>query len=436
MDSYLSRWRDGLRLAPSRVLCLWLAFAFAPAQAQAPLSLDQAVARAEARSLLVAAAASQAQAARETAAAAGQRPDPVLTLGLGNLPIDGPERFSLNRDFMTMRSVGVMQELTGAARRDARTRRAQREVDAAELARLAALAALRRDTAMAWFDRSFQASMLALLQAQIAQAETQAEAAQTLYRSGQGSQAEVFAARGDVERLRDGLAQAELQFAVAATQLGRWLGDDGQQPLAARPALALPPWADGDLAGPLSRHPQVAAAAQQQAVADADVAIARAARSPDWSVELMLSQRGPAYSNMVSIGVSVPLQWDRPNRQDRDLAARLAGVDDVLARREEAWRAGEAEVRALLQTWHSLGDRLLRYDTALLSLAARRSEAALAAYRAGSGPLNAVLDARRAELDLRLQQLRLDNERARVWAQLNYLLLSPVGDAAVPEAQP
>jgi hypothetical protein len=49
-------------------------------------------------------------------------PDPVLKLGLNNLPIDGPDRYSVTRDFMTMRSVGVMQELTRADKRSARVR--------------------------------------------------------------------------------------------------------------------------------------------------------------------------------------------------------------------------------------------------------------------------------------------------------------------------
>jgi outer membrane protein TolC len=162
--------------------------------------------------------------------------------------------------------------------------------------------------------------------------------------------------------------------------------------------------------------------------------MARAAQSSDWSVELMFSQRGPAYSNMVSINLSVPLQWDRKNRQDRDLAARLAGVDEARARREELQRAHEAEVRAMLQEWRSHDDRMRRYDASLLPLASQRSEAALASYRAGAGPLTAVLDARRSEVDVRMERLRIERDQARVWAQLNYLLPSHDGAQAKPEA--
>jgi outer membrane protein TolC len=306
-------------------------------------------------------------------------------------------------------------------------RRAEREVELALVARLTTIADLQRDTALAWLERSYQESLRELLHSQIAQAELQVQAAETLYRSGKGSQAEVFAARGSVEQLRDGLAQIERQVAVASTQLGRWVGEAASQPLAPRTALTLPAWTEGALAQHLSEHPQIAAAAKQEAVADAEAAMARAARSSDWSVELTYSQRGPAYSNMVSISLSVPLQWDRKNRQDRELAARLAGVNEARARREELQRAHEAEVRAMLQEWRSDEDRMRRYDASPLPLATQRSEAALASYRAGSGPLTAVLDARRGELELRTERLRIELDRARIWAQLNYLLPSHDG---------
>ncbi|MDO9093589.1 MAG: TolC family protein [Rubrivivax sp.] len=420
-------------MAPSLMLwlVLWLVLLlamFAPTVfAQPVLSLDRAVVDAAARSHRVAAAESQAQAARETAVAAGQLPDPVLKLGLNNLPIDGPDRYSVTRDFMTMRSVGLMQDLTRADKRNARARRAEREVDLANVARQATLAELQRDTALAWLDRSYQESLRELLQSQIAQAELQVQAAETLYRSGQGSQAEIFAARGSVEQLRDGLAQAEREVAVATTRLERWVGEVARLQLAPRPALRLPAWTEGALSEHLNQHPQIATAAQQEAIADSDVAVARAAKSSDWSVELMVSQRGPAYSNMVSVNFSVPLQWDQKNRQDRDLAARLAGVGEARARREELQRAHEAEVRAMLQEWRSHEERLQRYDASLLPLASQRSEAALVAYRSGTGALPAVLDARRSEVDVRMERLRIELERARVWAQLNYLLPSHDG---------
>ena len=66
----------------------------------------------------------------------------------------------------------------------------------------------------------------------------------------------------------------------------------------------------------------------------------------------------------------------------------------------------------------------------MLPLAAERTRASLAAYRGASGPLNAVLEARRNEIDARLERLRLEMETAQLWAQLNYLLAADHGAAA------
>ena len=143
----------------------------------------------------------------------------------------------------------------------------------------------------------------------------------------------------------------------------------------------------------------------------------------------MYSQRGPAYSNMVSLNVSVPLQWDRPSRQDRELAAKLALADELRAEREEATRAHVAEASAMLVEWQSDRARLGRYEDALIPLATERTRAAIAAYRGGGGTLAGVLDARRGEIDIRAEKIRLELEIARLWAQVNFLF--PASDAAM-----
>ena len=74
-------------------------------QAQPTLTLDQALRAAQDRSRQLVAQDAAAAGWREMAVSAGQRPDPTLKVGVNNLPIDGPDRLSLTRDFMTMRSV-------------------------------------------------------------------------------------------------------------------------------------------------------------------------------------------------------------------------------------------------------------------------------------------------------------------------------------------
>lgn len=139
----------------------------------------------------------------------------------------------------------------------------------------------------------------------------------------------------------------------------------------------------------------------------------------------MYSQRGPAYSNMISINFSIPWQLDRKNRQDRELAAKLAVIDQLQAQREETAREHMADIRTWLQQWRSNRDRLARYDNSLIPLAAERTRAATAAYRGGAAPLTTVLEAHRMEIDIRLERVRLEMENAGVWAQLEYVVPQP-----------
>jgi len=392
----------------------------------AVLTLDDALRLAQERSRQLPAQDAAVRAARQMAVAAGQRPDPTLKAGINNLPLNGPDRFTVGNDFMTMRSVGVMQEFTRDEKRTARSARFDREADVAEASRAVALANLRRDTATAWLDRHYQERMRELLQEQRSETALQIEAAEAAYRGGRGSQADVFATRSAVAQLDDRIRQVELQITMAKTRLARWIGTDAEQALAA--TTTPPPGLDrvrltaGHLQTLLEQHPQITLMLRQEAMARSEVDLAQSNQKSDWSVELMYSQRGSAHSNMVSVNVWIPLQLDQKNRQDREVSAKLSLVEQMSGQREEATREHVAEVTRWLQQWQSLRDRMTQYDSALIPLGIERTRAATAAYRGGGGPLLSVLEARRMEIDTRVERLRLEMESAGVWAQLEYLI--------------
>jgi outer membrane protein TolC len=403
-------------------LCLALA---AAASAQAPkLTFDRALRIAEARSQKLAAQDASIAAAREMTVAAGQLPDPTLRVGINNLPIDGPDAWSTTADFMTMRSVSLMQEFTREAKRTARAARYEREAESARAARELELANLQRDTAIAWFDRHYQELLREALAAARDEGRLAVDAADIAYRTGRGAQADAFMARAALAQIDDRMLEASRRIATAITQLSRFVGDAAREPLAEAPPTDAVALAHADFETTLAEHPLIAVFTRQEDVAIAEAQLARANREPDVSVELMYSQRGPAYSNMVSLNVSVPLQWDRRDRQDRELAAKLAVVDRMRAEREEALRAHVAEARSMLQEWNGQRERLALYDRTLVPLAGERTQAALAAYRAGAGTLAAVLDARRGEIDARIERIRLEMEIARLWAQLSFFVPS------------
>jgi len=361
-------------------------------------------------------------AARDMAVAAGQLPDPVVKLGIENVPAEGGDKFSTTRDFMTMRRIGVMQELTRADKRQLRSERYELEARKGEAEQEATRAAIQRDVALAWLDAWHAEAMAGVLAEQRLRGLQEVQAAEAEYRAGRGSQSGVLMAHAGLAMLDDRAAELERRVRTARTTLARWIGEGyDRAPLAAqRPdigALAFPTHAEA-----LARHPQIEALARAREIAAAEARLALANQRPDWSVEVAYSDRASRFGDMFSIGVSVPLPWDRPNRQNREAAAKLALAGQAEAQRDEALRQHMAEVQSMVQEWESNRTRLVRYEREIIPLATAGADAAVAAYRGGKANQGEVLAARRAELESRLQALQLQSDTARLWAQLNFLI--------------
>ena len=407
-------------LATTLAAAALLAATAAPA-ADAPLTLEGAQRIALERSRQIAAQDHAVAAARDMAIAAGRLPDPVVRVGIDNLPVSGSDRLSLTRDFMTMGRIGVMQEWTRADKRRVRAERFEREADRADAQKESATAAIERDTALAWIDRYYAAAIVSVIAEFGDQARLEIQAAEGAFRAGRGNQADIFVARSALAQFDDRASEAQRKVRTATTALARWIGAAAERPLAGNPPIDAIRLDRATLDRDLAHHPQIAVLDRQREIADADAKIARANRQSDWTIELAYQQRGPSYSNMVSIGVSIPWQWDRANRQDRELAAKLALVEQARAERDEMLRAHVAETRALIDEWENGHERQARYQRELIPLASARTEAALDAYRAGKSSLADVLAARRNDIDVRIQALQLAADTARVWAQLNHL---------------
>ncbi len=387
------------------------------AAAQSPrLTFDDALRRATEQAPALRAQEAVAAAARERAVAAAQLPDAVLRVGVANLPIDGPERFSLTRDFMTMRNIGIAREFTREDKRRARAAGFEAEASVAMAQRDARQAAIRQATALAWLERHDLERLSDLLSRQHEQNRLAVDAAEAAYRGTRGTLADVLAARAELAMHADRMAGVQARLLQPQAMLERYVGDD-----AARWALGERP----DVRSParpnvsIDATPMLTALTRDIARAEADVATARSERHGDWGAELMFSQRGPQFSNMVSLTLSVPLTTSRADRQDREVAARNAALERARAEQEEARREQRARRAALEAEWLSALDRGARHEKELLPLAEERTRLALSAYRAGNGTLAALFDARRAELGARIEHLQLDTDAARAWVQLN-----------------
>ena len=227
---------------------------------------------------------------------------------------------------------------------------------------------------------------------------------------------------GVLEGVRERLIEQDRAIAKARAQLVAFVKGAASASLDLAPDTARLPRPRERLLAGLATDPQLAPSAERVRLARSDVALERTTKVPDWNVEVLYGWRSPAFSNMITVMFSIDLPIAAAKRQDRDIAARLADVEQAEAMADEARRAYEAEVRSALADWDAAVARLGRYDTYVIPLARDRASAALAGYRGGTGSLGGVIESQRAETEAQLSRLGAESERAKAWARLAYLL--------------
>jgi outer membrane protein TolC len=385
------------------------------------LTLEMAVQQALERSPGHRAAESAIQASRESALQAGQLPDPMLKLGIDNLPVEGPDRWSLTRDFMTMRRIGIEQQWVSSTKRAARTERADQMVAMQEAEALMHAAEIREQTAKAWIQmRHAQRSLGYAMQLAQHTADDFA-AIQATHRGGKGSAADVVQAQLALTRAQDGVTRAKQDLAAARIALQRWVQAKVDTVDDHLPPLSVPaPHLESDSLE--QYHPSLIKARRAQSLAEAEVTVAATERRPDWSFELAFSQRGSPYANMVSFGVTIPLTVNATQRQDRAVAEKAAQATAAKLQADEAQRTLAADLESLQATMTSLTERAAWLTQHALPAARQAIDLSVAAYRAGSGSLSSIFTARRTLVEQQLQIAELERDAALAWAQLAFPL--------------
>ncbi|MBK4733024.1 TolC family protein [Noviherbaspirillum pedocola] len=383
------------------------------------LTLDQAVQLGVQHSASSQAAAASVQASREMAVKADQLPAPMLKLGVDNLPVTGEEKYSLTRDFMTARRVGIEQQWVSSDKRIARAERGQRAVEAEEANYLANVADVRKETAVAWINVLFAQRSFELLKALENETRQDLTTGQAALRGAKTGAADVLQAQLALAQAQDRTRKGEQVLKSARTALFRWIAVpvefvDGTLPPLTSHVVNLP-------VEELEKyHPMLLSAKRGVALADAETTVATTERQPDWSFEAAYAQRGSQYSNMVSVGVSIPLPVNRAQKQDRDIAEKSALGTKARMQYEDARRQLQAEIDDQALTLSSLQERVSQLKKEFLPTADQQVELATAAYRSGTGSLAAVFNAKRMSLDAQMQVLDVEKEAATTWAELEY----------------
>ena len=386
----------------------------------APLSLDQAIDLAVQRSQMARSAQAGAMSAAEMARAAGQQPDPMLSVGIDNVPATGTNRFSTSAEDMTMKRVGISQEWVSADKRAAREAAAGAVVRRESVMEQVAAADARMQTAMAYIEAYYAAQVLKLTSLNEKHAREELEAGKGRLATVSGNSAEVLGLASTLGTAEDESADVRQQQAAAGAALQRWTGSTADDLSA--PQLGLVQREDDFVA----RYPAVVTKQRDVEVARQEVEVTRLNRKPNWSYEVSFGQR-QGRPDLVSFGVNIPLPIAPAARQDRETAAKLAMVERAEADLAEAQRAAAGEYAALASDAKRLKERIDRFQASVLEPLRQRMGSMLAAYRSNQASLVMLFEARHAEVEGQRKLLALQRDLAKTQAQL---VFKPVSQGA------
>lgn len=382
------------------------------------LGFEEAIRIAQSQAPQLKASAENIAASRSLQKAAGQLPDPKLSLGIENLPLEGNDRFSLTRDGMTMRRLGLMQEFPNQAKREARVAAARGQVASAETQADIARLGVQRETAIAWIARASLEQQLARIDALFSENRLFEAAVRAQLAGGKAMATEIVAPRQEAAMLEERRDELQARRAQAIAALRRWIGAAADAPLQG----TAPDWPimRPELEHRLHQHPELLDFNSRERVLDAEIAEAQAEKRPDWALELAYQQRGEQYGDMASVQLSFDLPLFTASRQDPKIAAKSAERAGLDAKREMTLREHAAMLESDWAEYQRLDKAVERQRKTLLPLADEKVNLAMAAWRGGNGSLTDLIGARRERIDAELRAIALEGERQLAAARLHY----------------
>jgi outer membrane protein, heavy metal efflux system len=384
-----------------------------------PLTMEEAARLAAVDQPLLTGRQAKIQAEEQQAVAAAQLPDPQLSGGVKELPIDTPEAFSTRRDNFTEFTIGLSQEFPRAEKRRLQGARKQLDADADRAALDNEQRMVRRDASLAWLDLYETELGLKLSQRQADEAMLQVQSLEKDYSNGKASQADWFAAKADAGLAAD-KAHDWLHHELRMREgLARWIGDEARRPITeslTMPGVLTP--LPGLIAS-ADHHPVIGNLNKQIEASATEVALAKQSYKPDYSVEVYYAYRRD-FADFVGIQFKVGLPYFTKNRQDRGVAAALEQSQVSKERKRDLLRELHMQISKDYVDRRHFQERVADFDASIIPDAQHRVDAARGAYQSGRGSFDAVLLARRSLLDVQLQRLALAVESSRAQVRLDY----------------
>jgi len=407
----------------------------APAQSADSLRLEQVTREVIEHNDMIAAARYMETAAQSRVSAEGSWPDPMLMVGVANLPTS----FDFKEDPMTMTMVGLRQSIPYAGQKGLSADAARAEAEVATLDRRATEVDLARMARYAFSELYYRNRMLDLLKHQLELVHTVAVAAESRLATGQADQHEALSAQAEAWRLEARVLDAIHMLDEARYELNTLRG---LAAITAVPALAAPPTAV------LPDSPRVWLEAAQRNYPPL-ARVRRQSAAYGYSGEAAGRMSWP----MLELSASYAFRFDNGMEMRDDMVNFEAafslpffegGSQKDMARSMEAMRQSadaEAlqmtrEIEAKLLVLHTTASHLVSQDTLYRIRIVPTSEdafrSALAGYTANRVPYATLLQLLSDVLRDRVAENETSLQLSRTWADIESFTRDPMELAPQP----
>ena len=411
-----------IRLLGNCLLLSWLLLVNFAAKAEQPLSLAEAIQLATQSQPLLQSLDDAAASTRQAAVAEGQLPDPKLKFGMINLPVTTGAALNFNRDDQTMLNVGYSQEMVPLKKRELASNKLNAMADEFHSEQVATARSIERDVALAWLD-VYEAQRQSELYQRIANEMTAERKVMAAGISSGGTKtSDVLAMDTEISMTNEKRIFAQRDERKARAALARWIGASASRPISSELPVMTNSTKLTAYSNAIEKHPQLQNAHQREKVAQLEVDSAQANLERNWGWEVGYGKRFADRSDMLSFQVSIDLQLDRANRQDRRTAEKLVLVEKAQKMTEDKRRELSADLEGALADAQAAEARENVHLSSLIPTAKARLSVAQAGYAAGKNSLSDVWQARRAVIEIELDHWTILTDRQRAAVKIGYLL--------------
>ncbi|KKN50065.1 hypothetical protein LCGC14_0636600, partial [marine sediment metagenome] len=371
--------------------------------------------------------------------AAGTLPDPVLTLGLMNLPTDG---FAFDQEGMTQLKVGVSQMFSRGDSLELKQQALAQSAQQYPWLRADRLAQVKTIVIESWLNAYRAQQSIALIEQDKGLFTQLIDITESSYASSVGKtrQQDIIRAQLELTRLEDKLVMLEQQFESAKKRMAQWLPMSMlTQPVSAKrhdvaPLVDFAQLEFAQLMPLLMAHPAIVAIDKTVAAKQIEVAVAEQGYKPQLGVNMGYGYRddtpmGDSRADLFSVGISIDLPLFTDNRQDQQVNAAIAMAESVKTEKLIALQKLKGMYFKEFSQLARLQQRDALYQTKLLPQMAEQAQATLNAYTRDDGNFSEVMRARISELNAKIDALNIEIDQQIIIARLNYYASSK--DAAV-----